>query len=386
MNQVLPKKVKFIIDELMSHGYEAYIVGGCVRDRIMGIVPHDYDITTSAQPCEIKSIFKNTADTGIKHGTVTVIIENKPFEVTTFRSEFGYSDSRHPDKVKFINNIEEDLKRRDFSMNAIAFNPEKGFCDPFNGTKDIKNKIIRAVGDPKERFKEDALRILRLFRFKSVLNFSIEKNTEIAALELCGEISGISEERISGELIKTLLGQAPKALEPLIKNGGFKFLDITHCERPERIKELTLNPEIRLYAFLNICGADVFKTCKALKLSNKFFSDFNDFEILKSELDINNIKRNLRKLKNKNNFILYLDYKKHILNEDISSYILKYNKILDYREPYEIKHLKINGDDLKNIGIKGKEIGETLDFLLEKVTDDPKLNNKDKLLEIIKSR
>ena len=386
MNQVLPKEVKFIIDELMSHGYEAYIVGGCVRDRIMGIVPHDYDIATSALPIEIKSIFKNTADTGIKHGTVTVIIENKPYEVTTFRSEFGYSDSRHPDKVKFINNIEEDLKRRDFSMNAIAFNPEKGFCDPFNGTKDIKNKIIRAVGDPKERFKEDDLRILRLFRFKSVLNFSIEKNTENAALELCGEISEISEGRISAELIKTLLGQTPEALEPLIKNGGFKFLDITHCEKPERINYLTLNSEIRLYSFLKICNADVFKTCKALKLSNKFLSDFNDFEILKSELDINNIKRNLRKLKNKNNFILYLDYKKHILNEDISSYILKYNKISDYREPYEIKDLKINGDDLKNIGIKGKEIGEALDFLLELITDDPKLNNKDKLLEIIKSR
>ena len=386
MNQVLPKEVKFIIDELMSHGYEAYIVGGCVRDRIMDIDPHDYDITTSALPCEIKSIFKNTADTGIKHGTVTVIIENKPFEVTTFRSEFGYSDSRHPDKVEFISNIEEDLKRRDFTMNAIAFNPEKGFCDPFNGTKDIKNKIIRAVGDPTKRFKEDALRILRLFRFKSVLNFSIDKSTQNAALSLCGEISEISEERISAELIKTLLGQTPEALEPLIKNGGFKFLDITHCEKPERINYLTLNSEIRLYSFLKICNADVFKTCKALKLSNKFFSDFNDFEILNAELKSDDIKRNLRKLKNKNNFILYLDYKKHILNEDISSYILKYNKIIENREPYEIKDLQINGDDLKNIGIKGKEIGKALNFLLESITDDPKLNNKDKLLEIIKSR
>lgn len=385
MNQVLPKEVKFIIDELISHGYEAYIVGGCVRDKIMGIVPHDYDITASAMPSEIKSIFKSTADTGIKHGTVTVIIGNKPFEVTTFRSEFGYSDSRHPDKVVFINNIEEDLKRRDFTMNAIAFNPEKGFCDPFNGTEDIKNKIIRAVGNPTKRFKEDALRILRLFRFKSVLNFSIDKDTENAALELCGKISEISEERISTELIKTLLGQNPEALESLIKKGGFEFFDITDCEGLARIKELTLNPEIRLYAFLNICGADVFKTCKALKLSNKFLSDFNDFEILKSELDINEIKRNLKKLKNKNNFILYLDYKKNILNEDISSYILKYNKIIENREPYEIKDLKINGDDLKNIGIKGKEIGETLDFLLEKITDNPKLNNKDKLFEIIKS-
>ena len=277
MNQVLPKEVKFIIDELISHGYEAYIVGGCVRDKIMGIVPHDYDITASAMPSEIKSIFKSTADTGIKHGTVTVIIGNKPFEVTTFRSEFGYSDSRHPDKVVFINNIEEDLKRRDFTMNAIAFNPEKGFCDPFNGTEDIKNKIIRAVGNPTKRFKEDALRILRLFRFKSVLNFSIDKDTENAALELCGKISEISEERISTELIKTLLGQNPEALESLIKKGGFEFFDITDCEGLARIKELTLNPEIRLYAFLNICGADVFKTCKALKLSNKFLSDFNDF-------------------------------------------------------------------------------------------------------------
>lgn len=385
MNPILPANVELIIKELSQNGHEAYIVGGCVRDMIMGIVPHDYDIATSALPEEVKSIFKKTADTGIKHGTVTVIIENTPYEVTTFRSEFNYSDSRHPDNVKFLKNIEEDLKRRDFTMNAIAFNAKKGFCDPFGGISDINNKTIRAVGDPTERFKEDALRILRLYRFKSTLDFEAEKKTEEASLKLCEKISSISKERIFCELIKTLMGKNPEALEPLINNCGFKFIGINSFKNPENISSLPLLAELRFYAFLKICGADIFSVSRSLKISNKYISDFKDFELLDNGLDKSNIKLYLRRLKNKDNFNLFLIYKKCILKEDITALKKEYNRIIKEKEPYKLKDLEIDGDDLKNIGLCGKEIGKSLNFLLEKVIEDPKLNKKEKLLEIIKS-
>ena len=180
----IPKKQEYVLNTLRQNGYEGYIVGGCVRDSLLGLTPNDYDVTTNATPDVVQSLFPKTAPTGIAHGTVTVIIEKEPIEVTTFRSESGYSDSRHPDVTRFETDIKYDLSRRDFTVNAMAYNNEKGLIDLYGGSQDLKNKFLRAVGNPQKRFGEDALRILRLFRFASQLGFTIEKETLNAAKEL----------------------------------------------------------------------------------------------------------------------------------------------------------------------------------------------------------
>lgn len=205
----LPENVKKIIEKLTGSGFEAYAVGGCIRDSIMGIIPKDYDICTSAKPEEVKKCFSgfHTIDTGIKHGTVAVVINKEVYEITTFRTEDGYSDHRHPDKVSFVRSVEEDLARRDFTVNAIAYNDLAGIVDPFYGKADIEKRLIRAVGDPIKRFGEDALRILRGLRFASVYCFDIEKNTSDAIHLLKGSLSEVAPERIKSELDRLICGK-----------------------------------------------------------------------------------------------------------------------------------------------------------------------------------
>ena len=180
MKIILPENVKYIIQKLSEAGYEAYAVGGCVRDTILGRIPGDWDITTSARPEEIKNIFKKTIDTGIAHGTVTVMLSKEGYEVTTYRIDGEYEDSRHPKEVIFTGNLTEDLKRRDFTINAMAYNDETGLVDIFDGLGDIEKGIIRCVGEPRERFTEDALRMMRAIRFAAQLGYSIEENTSLA--------------------------------------------------------------------------------------------------------------------------------------------------------------------------------------------------------------
>ena len=188
----IPENAARVIDRLTQNGYEAYIVGGCVRDSLLGLTVSDFDITTSAKPEKVIELFEKTVPTGIKHGTVTVMIGNEPIEVTTFRTEGVYNDSRHPEDVEFVSDIREDLSRRDFTVNAIAYNEKTGIVDLFGGMSDLENKILRAVGDPEKRFREDALRILRLFRFASQLGFEIEENTLNSALSLKDGLENIS--------------------------------------------------------------------------------------------------------------------------------------------------------------------------------------------------
>ena len=208
----LPKQVKQIIDTLQEHGYEAYAVGGCVRDAILGKKPQDWDITTSALPRQVKALFRRTVDTGIQHGTVTVILDKEGFEVTTYRVDGTYEDGRHPTEVSFTASLTEDLKRRDFTINAMAYNETEGLVDLFHGAEDLKQGIIRCVGVAKERFSEDALRILRAFRFSAQLDFSIEEETLAAAKELAENLKKISAERIYAELTKLLVSEHPGRL------------------------------------------------------------------------------------------------------------------------------------------------------------------------------
>lgn len=219
MTITLPEKVEKIINIIENAGFEAYAVGGCVRDFLLEKTPHDWDITTSALPKEIKKIFRRTVDTGIAHGTVTVLMGKEAFEVTTYRIDGKYSDNRHPDRVEFTRSLEEDLKRRDFTINAFAYSPNKGVIDLFHGMEDLRNRVIRAVGDPKERFGEDALRILRAFRFSAQLDFTIEENTLSAARELKNNLCAVSAERIRDELTKLLVSDHPEKFEALWENG-----------------------------------------------------------------------------------------------------------------------------------------------------------------------
>ena len=211
---VLPESVKSIFYVLNRNGYEAYLVGGAVRNSIIGLPVHDWDICTNALPEDVCKLFRSkgfrVVETGLQHGTVTVMVNYRGYEITTYRIDGKYTDSRHPDSVKFIGNIHEDLARRDFTMNAIAYNDDDGFIDPFNGLKDIENKVIRCVGTPVDRFTEDPLRIMRAVRFSAQLGFHIENYTNIAMVQTNDGLSKISAERIQSELCKILISDHPE--------------------------------------------------------------------------------------------------------------------------------------------------------------------------------
>lgn len=215
----IPEKVQYILDRLKDNDFEAYAVGGCVRDMILGKNPEDWDITTSAKPHELKSLFRRTVDTGIDHGTVTVLLDKEHFEVTTYRLDGVYEDYRHPKEVSFTSDLEEDLKRRDFTINAMAYNPEDGIIDLFGGMNDLNNRLIRCVGNASERFNEDALRILRAVRFSAQLDFKIEEATEKAIKDKAELLKNISAERIRIELTKLLVSDNPDRLRKLYELG-----------------------------------------------------------------------------------------------------------------------------------------------------------------------
>lgn len=205
----LPEDVSFIINTIEKNGHQAYAVGGCVRDTIMGVVPNDWDITTNALPEEVKSYFNKTIDTGIQHGTVTVMLHSTGYEVTTYRIDGDYLDGRHPSSVEFSDRLTDDLCRRDFTINAMAYNDRMGLVDEYGGIDDINNKIIRCVGNPVERFTEDALRMMRAIRFSAQLGFTIDDNTFKAIEKLSTNIQKVSMERVCVELKKTLMSDNP---------------------------------------------------------------------------------------------------------------------------------------------------------------------------------
>ena len=215
----LPEAVRWILNELQKHGQDAYAVGGCVRDTILGRSPQDWDITTSARPEQVKAIFKRTIDTGIQHGTVTVMVDHVGYEVTTYRIDGEYEDARHPKEVTFTSNLLEDLKRRDFTINAMAYNETTGLVDAFDGIGDLRRGIIRCVGNARERFGEDALRMLRAVRFAAQLGFTIEAETRTAIEELAGNLKKVSAERIQVELTKLLVSAHPDELRTLYQTG-----------------------------------------------------------------------------------------------------------------------------------------------------------------------
>lgn len=377
----IPSEIQFIIDRLHKNGFEAYLVGGCVRDMLTDIPPHDYDITTSAPPEITLSLFQKTVPTGIKHGTVTVLHKGFAAEVTTYRADGEYGDHRRPESVTFVKSLKEDLARRDFTVNAIAYNENEGIKDFFCGREDINNKLLRAVGEPEKRFTEDALRILRLFRFASVLGFSPEKETLNAALKCAPLLERISAERISSELRKAVNGKNPAALKLLTDIGGLEFIGI---KNPDYSKIIPLQGAgLALFGLLYSSAEDLMAALKFLKPSNKerkLYENILTLLALPFPQSKTDIKEKLFKT-DPDSVEKYLYFEKHYFGTNTENALNMLSEILENSEPYRISDLKIGGKNLINLGVSGEKIGETLEYLRKCVTADPTLNRRSTLLQ-----
>lgn len=380
----LPNHVKKCITTLENAGHEAFCVGGAVRDLISGLkTPHDFDVAVNCPPEEVMKLFEHTIPTGIKHGTVTVLIDGIPIEVTTYRVDGDYTDARHPDSVRFVGNIKEDLSRRDFTVNAIAYNEQKGIFDPFDGCGDIKRKILRTVGDAELRFKEDALRIMRLYRFSSVLGFEIESETETSADKNAHHLPAVSVERITAELKKMLTGEFLHLALPFFARGYLAPFGIKKCDITPLLK-IENDWYARFSVLCFICGQDAVSLCERLKTDNHLK---NIAKAVKEMLSLGfpTTRADLKRLLSKYGeeavevFIkaapAFLHDTKFLKDEFIS--------IINSNEPFLISQLAVSGDDLKALGISGREIGKALEKLKDAVIENPLLNKKEKLLEII---
>ncbi|MEE1240108.1 MAG: CCA tRNA nucleotidyltransferase [Acutalibacteraceae bacterium] len=381
----IPPEIQFIIDTLNKNGFEAYLVGGCVRDMLMDIPPHDYDITTSAPPEAVISLFDKTVPTGIKHGTVTVINGGTAAEVTTYRADGEYSDHRRPENVTFVKSLKEDLARRDFTVNAIAYNKNEGIKDFFGGKEDIKNEILRAVGAPEKRFREDALRILRLFRFASVLGFTPEAETLKAALKCAPLLENISAERISSELRRAVNGKNPIALKPLTDIKGLQFIGI---KNPDYSKIVPLqNGGLALFGFLYSSADNLISALEFLKPSNKEKKLYLNILTLLS-LPFPSNKEEIKEMLFKTDCISvekYLYFQNHYFGTHTENTLDLLREILNNNEPYRLSDLKIGGKNLINIGVSGEKIGETLEYLRKLVIVNPELNKKSILIKKAKN-
>ena len=369
-----------MLNIIKNAGYEAYAVGGCVRDAVLGTEPSDIDITTSADPDAIQSLFPHSVRTGGKFFTVTVFHNGGKAEITPFRSEGGYSDSRRPDTVAIASELTEDLERRDFTMNTLCFDGEK-IIDLLGGKTDIENKLIRCVGEPERRFDEDALRIMRAFRFSAELGFEIEPKTLSAALSESRKLQRISVERIRDELIKTLLSPAPERLSPLLEEGGLGFLNLTASPLLPRIKELRTEISTRLSAFFYICGRDA---PALMKLPTRLKRDISGvFGVLDSlpPPTKSGVKRAMSRF-SAAAFASAAEIAEKLYGAP-AEYSALCRAVTESGEPYRISDLAVNGADLMNAGVPEKEIGAALERLLDAVIDAPELNDRKPLMAMI---
>lgn len=436
LNIQLPEKVKNIILTLQKHGYEAYAVGGCVRDSILGRKPEDWDITTSAMPEETKALFEKTFDTGIEHGTITVLLGKEGFEVTTYRIDGEYEDSRHPKEVTFTRNLREDLLRRDFTINAMAYNDKDGLVDIFGGLADLKAQVIRCVGDARARFSEDALRILRGVRFAAQLGFEIEENTRAGMMELAPTLKNISAERIQVELVKMLVSDRPELLRDAYELGiteqflpEFDRLMATEQETPHHmynvgehtlhaLKNVRPDKILRLTMLLHDMGKPALKTMdkdgvahfkkhaveseiitkqvlRRLKFDNDTLNKvaklvfYHDYRMPATD---KNVRRAMNKI-GEELFPYYMEvrradvlaqsmYQREEKIKNLDEIEALYKKITEAGQCVSLKTLAVTGKDLIEAGMKpGKEIGEKLNELLELVLENPELNTQKELLK-----
>lgn len=436
MEIVLSHGAENILTALENAGFEAYVVGGAVRDSLMGKIPSDYDIATNARPRDVKAIFQRTIDTGLKHGTVTVIENKVGYEVTSYREETGYSDMRHPDRVKYVNKLETDLKRRDFTVNAMAYNPRHGLVDKFDGIGDIEGRVIRCVGDPCMRFKEDALRMLRAIRFAASLGFTLAPEVTAAVKKCAVLIKNVSNERILEEINKILICDRPYEMNLLYETGLMKYIipELCECFKTEQnnkyhiynvgdhiMKAVENTPNdliLRWAALLHDVGKPACLSRDAAGI-NHFYGHHRESvrianDVLhKLRMDKESISEILVLIENhdvridthaaavkrmlartgENLFLKLLLLQEadnraknpKYLDDKLSKLHAVYDqcqRIIAERQPYQVAHLAINGRDLIRLGFKtGRELGDTLKLLLDEVIIDPSLNTKDYLIK-----
>lgn len=441
MKLAIPSSAEKILRILEENGYEAYVVGGCVRDSILGRRPDDWDITTSASPEQVKGLFRKTVDTGLQHGTVTVLMDKEGFEVTTYRVDGDYEDGRHPKEVMFTSSLEEDLKRRDFTINAMAYHPDRGLVDLFHGLEDMENQVIRCVGNPMERFQEDALRILRAVRFSAQLGFTIEENTREGIRSLAPNLKNVSAERIQVELVKLLVSPHPDYLRTAYETGITKeFLpEFDTCMKTEQnTSHHCYNVgEHTLHSLLNIRADKVLRLTMLLhdmgkpvvKKTDEAGRDHFKMHGPKSEQMAKTILRRLkfdndtlnkvcrlvkwhdarplpemaavRRAVNKigeDIFPLYLEvqmadmmaqstYRRQEKEERIRGVKKCYEEIMEKKQCVSLKTLAVTGRDLIAAGCRpGPELGDILDGMLEHVLEYPEENTKERLMELLKKK
>ncbi len=381
----IPRQVEKIITILNQGGYEAYAVGGCVRDTLLGRKPEDWDITTSALPEQVKNLFHRTIDTGIQHGTVTVMLERIGYEVTTYRIDGEYEDGRHPKQVEFTSSLLEDLRRRDFTINAMAYSHETGLVDAFGGMEDLERRMIRCVGDAMERFTEDALRILRAIRFSAQLDFSVEEETWNAIGRIAPNLAKVSKERIQMELTKLLCSDHPERIRQVYETGISPYVSPAFAGLPWRQAEvspqLPREKYVRWAAFLR-CGRDAelaVRILKDLKLDNetigrvKTLTAWADAEILPEAAAV---RRAMSRMEPEV-WDALLDL--NGCGEAIRSLT---GEIRERNDCLTLKQLAVTGKDLIAAGVKpGKEMGEILNRMLEEVLEHPEHNCGTWLLE-----
>ena len=397
----LPADVCYLIDRLNSYGHKAVIVGGCVRDALMGFEPKDWDLATSATPAQVKSIFPKTFDTGIKHGTVTVVHHKINYEITTFRTEGSYRDHRHPDTVSYTTSLREDLNRRDFTMNAIAYHPVGGWSDPFHGMEDIKNCVIRGVGRPEERFHEDALRMLRALRFTGQLGFIIEDSTWKALQMKSTTIVHVSAERVREEFLKLLLSNGPDKLELVNKS---KLMVYYHPVFGNILKEreglfpyLRLCPSsaaLRLSFLLEpLTGGEAEKLLQDFRFDNKTIKMVTMLiQALKYPADTRpaGIRKQASRMGREayEKFMILSRVKAQIRGNglaQINEWEEAYRQVISDKPCLSLKELALSGKDLISLGCRpGPELGLVLENLLEAVLETPKINTREDLLKLIK--
>ena len=435
----LPRKVSFIISNLSLHGHEAYAVGGCVRDAILAKEPEDWDITTSATPEEIKGLFRHTVDTGIEHGTVTVLLGKESFEVTTYRIDGAYEDGRHPSNVTFTKSLLEDLKRRDFTINAMAYNDEARLVDLVGGMKDLNHHLIRCVGDPKTRFAEDYLRILRALRFSAQLGFRLEQRTVEGMVELAPNLLQISAERIREEWVKLLLSDHPEKVHEAYQLGITKII-LPEWDAMEGVEQKNLyhshdvaghtlmalkatkkDKILRLVMLLHDMGKPQTKTTDARGVDHFIGHDKVSEQIAKDVMSrlrfdkettkkvtklvayhnypLNSTPKAVRRAVNRIGVELFPYYlavrvadlkaksyyeRKERLKKVVHVRYL-FLKLLHEKQCISLETLAIKGQDLIQMGLApGPEIGRILNEMLELVLDYPEYNNRDVLLPLTK--
>lgn len=432
----IPKNAKMILDTMHDAGYEAYIVGGCVRDAILGKEPSDWDITTNALPAQVKELFRRTIDTGIEHGTVTVMAGKEGYEVTTYRIDGKYEDSRHPSEVTFTRDLLEDMKRRDFTINAMAYNEEEGLVDRFGGIEDLNNRIIRCVGEPTERFTEDALRIMRAVRFAAQLDYDIEEKTVAAIKELSPTLKKISAERIQTELVKLLTSDHPEKIR-LAYELGITAVVLPEFDRcmetgQKNIHHMYNVGEHTIVALENIRNDKLLRLTMlmhdfgkpaTITIDEEGVTHFKGHAALGSKMAKDILKRlkfDRDTIDRVSNLVKYHDDRyepspsvirraiNRVGEEDFpllfdiryadtmaqSTYMRQeklllieetrkvYQDIIDKKDCVSLKSLAVNGKDLISLGIKpSKQMGDILKAMLEDVLEDPSRNTKDYLLE-----